>query len=875
MKQLKKLALCALFIMIQKGFAADYLLKFNSNYTYNFGQSNFVKAVVSLTGIAPAIKDSFLTDSGKKELLLRFTAPDNLYKDIKIELFSNTNQLLFTYDPQLNPLTYFQCSPNNYKLFGGSNCVDFSIYNSGNLCLEFDYVGINSSSTIKPDKIRSHWFGWGNNNDWRIYCDAQSNNPEELVLKAPCVFRLYNKSENQKWFESETPTGPWVLVAEGDTFAPVRHSYKQGELFYNKKRYYKTVVDVFQITGKSNVSSEIVGPVEFFLGVKRDSIVYKPGNCKDTSKEFIVYSPIGTDYQTSEGIRIIVREFSDPANQLDYYFGGIKNEKTIKLEGRIPFNPFNVNSPVNNKPFHLKNGKYRILVDYTPWNGYNCKLIWDTFIVTGAENYVQFSKDFKNPLCYQSSDAWVLPQARNVKPWDTVKWGLDGIAFPNKLGDTLKNLKSGNYQFYFKNSSGCIKSFSQQITDPPKWINTLGINKKICAGQEFYLNAKIPNAKSTIIKKPNGVEVHNDTLWVDTLGVFSIVWTDSLGCTAHDTAFVDTGVWKNNLHIDTAICEKEAFSFDASHPNQKQFGILFPDGSTQNNSIVSPKLEGNYVLQWQDYLGCKAIDTVKIKREIWKHELKIDTTLCIGQKLFLSLKLPRSKTIEVQDPFGNKIYTDTLTIANAGTHNVLWTDAKGCEAKDQIKVKRSNIEVVHDFLIPSQAFITDSVFAVDHSQPKADALNWSYDKPIKKSQIIKQYTNNLIFPDTGKYWISLHSRYSGCGFTVTKPIVIFGGKDSSKTNDKLGYKGPLIKSFTIGPNPHNGVDYTAKVVLREKANITVYKIDPISGNIIGDLSMTNKDEYSINQFVSYSDEVYFLKVIAGSESKTIKVVVIK
>jgi hypothetical protein len=120
----------------------------------------------------------------------------------------------------------------------------------------------------------------------------------------------------------------------------------------------------------------------------------------------------------------------------------------------------------------------------------------------------------------------------------------------------------------------------------------------------------------------------------------------------------------------------------------------------------------------------------------------------------------------------------------------------------------------------------------------------------------------------------LHGNYTGCGYKLDKNITIIGSNDSNKMSDSYGYKGPLIQKFEIDPNPNDGQNFKIKVQLRDTANILIYKIDPISGDIVGDIDYYNKKYYEFTTFKSYTETIFFLKLMAGEESKTIKVVVI-
>ena len=167
--------------------------------------------------------------------------------------------------------------------------------------------------------------------------------------------------------------------------------------------------------------------------------------------------------------------------------------------------------------------------------------------------------------------------------------------------------------------------------------------------------------------------------------------------------------------------------------------------------------------------------------------------------------------------------------------------------------------------------------AVNTSIPAPRWWKWEFsDQKIRAFQK-STFTLGTLYPDTGIYVVKLRARYNQCTYSLEKTIPILGTAVSNKSDPNLGYKGPLIQSFTIDPNPNDGYNFTIKVQLRDTANSVIYKIDPVSGDIVGDVDYRNKKYYESKAFTDMyaTPGVFYLKLIAGTESKTIKVVVVK
>lgn len=284
---------------------------------------------------------------------------------------------------------------------------------------------------------------------------------------------------------------------------------------------------------------------------------------------------------------------------------------------------------------------------------------------------------------------------------------------------------------------------------------------------------------------------------------------------------------------------------------------------------------GNYKFYLKNQLNCSTYDTIIVNEpRVFYNMMSLDSTLCNHQNIFVNLHHQNAIYYRTIYPDKSENYNDTQTLNLKGTYKILLKDSNGCKHTDSIRIQRKDLDVIHDFLIPTKAFLSDTVCAVDVSVPFADKSLWNYSDKRIRSKIIKSTTNKMQYPDTGVYLITLKNYYSGCVFKISKNITIVADNDSNKITDSYGYKGPLIQKFEINPNPNDGINFTIKVQLRDTADIVIYKIDPISGDIIGDIDFKKKRLYEFTTFKSYGETIFFLKLVAGDERKTIKVVVI-
>lgn len=322
----------------------------------------------------------------------------------------------------------------------------------------------------------------------------------------------------------------------------------------------------------------------------------------------------------------------------------------------------------------------------------------------------------------------------------------------------------------------------------------------------------------------------------------------------------NTGALKFNSNTDSILVSLDS--------------LLFYDAAHVFNNLTAK----NYTYFVTNQKGCTYSSRITISEPpAFATALPRDTVLCKGQTVFVNAQHPNSKTYTWFLNNSKLSEKDTLTLKSAGEYALVFEDINACKETQRMEIVYDSLVAVHDFLLASEAFITDTVYAVNTSIPAPRWWKWEFsDQKIRAFQK-STFTLGTLYPDTGIYVVKLRARYNQCTYSLEKTIPILGTAVSNKSDPNLGYKGPLIQSFTIDPNPNDGYNFTIKVQLRDTANSVIYKIDPVSGDIVGDVDYRNKKYYESKAFTDMyaTPGVFYLKLIAGTESKTIKVVVVK
>lgn len=618
-------------------------------------------------------------------------------------------------------LRHLQCNGQDYQtFFNGNYCTSNRFPQMGTLCMRLRFNWMSDKTDVSIKTSGGNW-----RDEWRIYCDPELPHIDpRLTFSAPCKSLFLNNPETVRWYESASPTGPWKLAGKGSSARPVDLSWEKGTRFFNQYRYYKCAVDTHKIMNITNWESNVIGPIGFFMNAGYDSMFYKPYQCGDTSKGIHIYMAGDNSNQTDRGVRVWVWDYTNP-QPVRWNFIFPQGTTHINLDGKTGiYDPWYSGPSTEGKTFRVKNGLYRIFVDFTWWNGYNCKVRYDSIWVNGPEPWGAYVKSIIPPACPGGKDAMLCLGKWSGNADDTIEISFNGHDF-YPFSDTIKNLVAGNYNL---------------------------IARSVKAKCRIPVSANIPEAPD--------------------------------------------------------------------------FGRRF----------------------------------------------NIDTTLCMNQTLVLPLKSTEALNHFTILPSGDTLQSDSLIVAGSGNYLVEYFGNNGCKSSDTVKINRVNYELLDDFLIPTNAKLSDTVWAVNHSRPKPDSILWKIDRPEHKRLSVKKLSMETQFQDTGFFRVQQSSLFKGCTYRTEKRIYITSATDTIAGKSGLGYKSALIQSFEISPNPNDGQNFVIKVKLREKYNITVYKIDPVSGDITGDIDFTGKDYYEFTAFRSYEEGVFYLKLIAGNESKTLKVV---
>ncbi|MBL7812108.1 MAG: T9SS type A sorting domain-containing protein [Bacteroidetes bacterium] len=867
-----------------------YRFHYTWNYSFSSGQLSAVRVVCEYrAGSTVHGKDSFLVggalNASSRLLVLKGTMPNPKIDEFHFTLKNpGTGAVLSQWQ---SSSSYYNSNPalcNGYAvsgLFSGNNCVTTGS-GAGVLCgsLEFNFFSPGTDDQVK-------WiYGYSSYNN-AVYCESDA-----LSLIAPCLFTYRNAGAEVRWYEADSSGKNFVWIGSGDTLRMGALAFRSGRPVYNYPRYYKAVVDSTDINGvcAGGCESLVAGPVVFYLGKKPwKTEVVKPA-CPGVEGNILLHFDHSERYAVKQAPRVFVTRFAADGRKETRYSMGYCGESPVALNGRTAGADDTARFGNLPRRLSLLPGKYEIMTDFSPWNGYDCKFFRDTVIVPENTDTAILNTTVYPNVCAGDREGVIEVQHKGGVP--VTEYWLD--MGKSLSGSRFAGLPGGYYVLFYKIILGCTVRYAGGkpiVVDEPPAFSAFNLWRKTA---ECAFGGKTGALLTGVAGGRPGDMYHysldgsryfpaGDTLRNLPGGIYSIMVQNNRHCTVvyRDTVFSNAGFSPFPSALVPPLCAgTNTGSLLLSVQNPVMGDIYQVSVNGTQWYPLSDTLrgigDGRLTLYVKNQKGCVATGSIQVQAvNRFTYVLNTDTTLCTGQKLILFPLQKGAVSGTISGPAGMQPLKDTLILGKPGDWVLNVRDINGCSATDTVKIAWQNQTIHHDFLIPDMAFVSDSVYTVNISKPAGDVYDWKLFSGAVRTEKRKHHTAALYFSDTGKFTIGLHSRYGKCGYYLEKPIRIFGAGDSSGIKSGLGYRGPLIQDFYVTPNPNDGVNFSIIVKLRDTANIVIYKLHSTSGDIVGEYEAYRKKYYNIKAFNASEAGVYYLKLLAGTESKTIKVVIVK
>ncbi|MBL6663173.1 MAG: T9SS type A sorting domain-containing protein [Flavobacteriales bacterium] len=164
-------------------------------------------------------------------------------------------------------------------------------------------------------------------------------------------------------------------------------------------------------------------------------------------------------------------------------------------------------------------------------------------------------------------------------------------------------------------------------------------------------------------------------------GAYSVVVTDSLGCSTSDTISIFHSIPQADLGADLNICGLDSIVLGVSSFSSYSWS----NGDTSQNSAVTQV--GTYTVSVVDSVGCPDSDTIVIFESATSVDLGPNVVALCGSNDTITLD---ATSIYSSYSWSTGDTLQSLAVYQVGNYNVTVTDSLGCTASDSIEVIVSN-----------------------------------------------------------------------------------------------------------------------------------------------------------------------------------------
>ena len=289
---------------------------------------------------------------------------------------------------------------------------------------------------------------------------------------------------------------------------------------------------------------------------------------------------------------------------------------------------------------------------------------------------------FSIPSCFGGCNGYAIASSTGTSPF-SYSW----TTIPLQITDTAFNLCSGTYSVTIVDSLGCSATETILMTDPLPNVASVTATPTICFQQCSGTATASSTGLPPFTYAWQTFPVQDSATAIGLCPGFAIVVvTDSLGCTASDTATITEPI--PNVISSTgspascaAACNGEII---LSSTGTAPFQFLWSSGDT--TSTVSTLCQGGYAVTVTDALGCSVSDSVYVGLApaipiLFQTVPASCAGDCIGTAT-ASLRTSLASTFV----WSNGDTSGTADSLCVGYYSVMVTDTLGCTYSDSVRI---------------------------------------------------------------------------------------------------------------------------------------------------------------------------------------------
>jgi len=457
------------------------------------------------------------------------------------------------------------------------------------------------------------------------------------------------------------------------------------------------------------------------------------------------------------------------------------------------------------------------------------------------------------------------------------KWYIQGSNTILGTESSLNNLGKGVYYVNVEDSeSNMATSLKFELIEPTTLNLSLNSNFISCGTEEDWtVEAKVSGGRKPYSYLWN-TKSNTSTIENVTPGFYEVIVIDASGCRITKSIELSP---PEELSIKTEeIKNPICFGGENGSIFIEATGGVPPydyNWNNGNSSSLNDGLKaGTHNLEIIDSKGCKIYRTYTLANPNGGElNLGDDITLCKNQTTALNATTQSGVKYNWTSSNGFSSFEPVIEVSEGGVYSVVVTNSQGCILKDEITITKSNDEISGDFLVSSVAFVNDPIVAVYVDNRLSNETEWL----LPDSAIVNKSNDDYIefyFEEAGEYEIILYSKKGSCEAYKTKSIFVTENEisDNSKTSKVSENNKPLIKEFTIYPNPNSG-KFSLNLGLYKESEVSLKIFNLIHNEVIDYKKVSGKKEYVINYSLNVPSAVYFVLVQVENERLLKKLVI--
>ena len=442
------------------------------------------------------------------------------------------------------------------------------------------------------------------------------------------------------------------------------------------------------------------------------------------------------------------------------------------------------------------------------------------------------------PSCSYTRDGSALLEVTQGNGPFTFHW-TDGQQTTRAI-----NLGEGNHFVEIRDANDCSTILSVPLAAPDSLV------VKPIATTEPTCNAACNGKVVVAAQGGNGTYSY---LWDDAIGAqrdqlcageYHLVASDEKGCLTETTIIMkEPEALEIGLSsLQPPVCTGSCDGVIAVKATGGSGPIEYVWSTGMNTPLITDLCAGSYSLTVVDENRCTMQKTFVINNP---PEPQLDlgggVTLCEGQTHILDPgNFWSSYSWTSNNGFSSE--DQRIIIATSGLYALEAVTMQGCIARDTFFLETSRDLLKANFLLASEALVSDTIVAIDISWPLPESSIWRFpdemDRLVDNGDVVYG-----IFDHAGYYKITLSAILGQCRDEMTKNVNIIGNEDHSDEG-RLGHE-PFVKEFALYPNPNDGM-FNIRIVLKETSAIALTIWNTLTAMKIAQYEGRDQREYEVN-----------------------------